>query len=112
MAEDPENTIRLTELLTILEALSLWTWSLPKLPVATLLVRLFGGTYKKRLALILYLLVAFLLISVTALTVVTFTQCTPIAKNWDRNTGGTCWDRRVYLTISYFTICKKQYRPQ
>ncbi|KAI1767183.1 hypothetical protein GGR53DRAFT_483341 [Hypoxylon sp. FL1150] len=103
MAQDPEKTIRLTRLLTILEAMSLWTWTLPKLPVATLLVRLFGGTYK-RLGPILYCLVVFLIIWVTILTVIAFVQCTPVERNWDHGVDGTCWDRHVYSTIAYFTI--------
>ncbi|KAI1396626.1 hypothetical protein F4819DRAFT_123341 [Hypoxylon fuscum] len=101
VTQNPENALSLTRLVVIAEAISLWTWSLPKLPVATLLVRLFG-TYRTKLAPILYSLVAFLIAWVIILTVVTFVQCNPVALNWNPELSGTCWDPHIYLGMGYF----------
>lgn len=98
----PTQTIQLLRLLVILEAISLWTWTLPKLPVALLLYRVFG-THKKMIGFILFSLVGFLLAVVVIQTVVTFVKCSPIEKNWNPvRVAGTCWDEAVYYDIGYF----------
>ncbi|KAI1819811.1 hypothetical protein F4861DRAFT_543575 [Xylaria intraflava] len=84
-----------------LEAISLWTWTFPKIPVARLLVRLFG-TGKRYIAIILYSTVGLLVAWVTILTIVTFVQCSPIEKNWDPTVVGACWDPHIYLGLGYF----------
>lgn len=99
---NPVQTIQLSRLLVILEAISLWTWALPKIPVALLLYRVFGQC-KKMLGLILFSLVGFLLAVIVAQTIVTFVKCTPIEKNWNpTGMAGTCWDTAVYYDIGYF----------
>lgn len=101
--------IKLTRLLVILQAISLWTWTLPKLSVALLLYRVFGA-YKKRLGFILFSLVGLLVVFVIIMTVVTFVKCTPIEKNWNpKGVAGTCWDTDIYHGLGYFSGGK--YRP-
>ncbi|RDA89841.1 hypothetical protein CP533_6960 [Ophiocordyceps camponoti-saundersi (nom. inval.)] len=98
---DVGETVRLTRHLVILEALSLWTWALPKLPVAILLYRIFGK-FKRGLGIILYSLVAFLIAIVVVQTVVTFVKCQPISKNWNPTVPGRCWNPDIYTDIGYF----------
>ncbi|KAK7992147.1 hypothetical protein PG996_012840 [Apiospora saccharicola] len=101
LEEDPVKTARLARLAYILLAISLWTWALPKCAVAILLVRLFG-TLNRRLAYFMYIPVAILVIWVTILTVITFVQCTPTAKNWTPMLPGECWNPHIYLNMGYF----------
>ncbi|PSR83007.1 hypothetical protein BD289DRAFT_292604 [Coniella lustricola] len=99
---DPVQTVELSRLLVILEAISLWTWALPKLPVAILIYRVFG-TYRRRVGVILFAVVGFLLAVVVVQTVVTFVKCTPIEKNWNpTQVVGTCWNVAIYDDIGYF----------
>ncbi|RCI14041.1 hypothetical protein L249_8039 [Ophiocordyceps polyrhachis-furcata BCC 54312] len=98
---DVVGTVWLTRHLVILEALSLWTWALPKLPVAILLFRIFGK-FKRGLGIILYSLVAFLIAIVVVQTVVTFVKCQPISKNWNPTVPGRCWNTDIYTDIGYF----------
>lgn len=58
---DPVSTTKLLRLLVILQAIGLWTFTLPKLPVAALLIRLFG-THSNHLRLVLYSSVTGLLV--------------------------------------------------
>lgn len=101
LEEDPVKATKLARLLIILLAVSLWTWTIPKFPVAILLVRLFGRT-TPYLAIILYSSLAFLAVWVTILTIVTFVQCNPISKNWNPLLPGECWNPRIYLNMGYF----------
>ncbi|PHH76380.1 hypothetical protein CDD80_1562 [Ophiocordyceps camponoti-rufipedis] len=98
---DVRETVRLTRHLVILEALSLWTWALPKLPVAILLYRIFGK-FRRGLGAILYSLVALLIAIVVVQTVVTFVKCHPISKNWNPTVPGRCWNPDIYTDIGYF----------
>ncbi|KAF4592445.1 integral membrane protein [Ophiocordyceps camponoti-floridani] len=98
---DVPETVRLTRHLVILEALSLWTWALPKLPVAILLYRIFGK-FRRGLGAILYSLVAVLIAIVVVQTVVTFVKCHPISKNWNPTVPGKCWNPDIYTDIGYF----------
>ena len=98
---DPVSTTKLLRLLVILQALGLWTFTLPKLPVAALLIRLFGTT-TKRLQFVLYFSVGGLLAWAMLVTITTFVQCTPRAKQWNPTLPGKCWNRNVHVDLGYF----------
>ena len=97
---DPIATTKLLRLLVILQAIGLWTFTLPKLPVAALLIRLFETT-TKRLRYVLYSSVGGLLAWALVVTVTTFVQCTPRAAQWNPMVKGTCWDRNVNIDLGY-----------
>ena len=97
---DPVATTKLLRLLVILQAIGLWTITIPKLPVAALLIRLFETT-TKRLRYVLYSSVGALLAWALVVTVTTFVQCTPRAAQWNTTIRGTCWDRNVNLDLGY-----------
>lgn len=100
LAEDPAATVSLGRLLIILQAIGLWTFTLPKLPVAALLVRIFG-TRKRIVPIVLYSLVAVQILLASLLTVFTFVQCKPVEKNWNPLLRGTCWNPHVVLNLGY-----------
>ena len=97
---DPVATMKLLRLLVILQAIGLWTFTLPKLPVAALLIRLFETT-TKRLSYVLYSSVGVLLGWAFIVTITTFMQCTPRAAQWNPMVKGTCWDRIVNIDMGY-----------
>ncbi|PCG99793.1 Hypothetical protein PENO1_051250 [Penicillium occitanis (nom. inval.)] len=70
--KSPPNTTALLHLMVVIQAVGLWTFALPKLPVASLLVRLFGKV--NRLAYVVYPLVGLLITFVTVTTITTFQQ--------------------------------------
>ena len=108
LEEDPVNTVALGRLLIILQAIGLWTFTLPKLPVVALLVRLFGT--KKRVAIILYSMVIVLILLVFVMTITTFAQCTPIERNWNPTiTAGSCWDHNINLSLGYLAGGRETY---
>jgi hypothetical protein len=109
LEEDPINTVALGRLLIILQAIGLWTFTLPKLPVVALLVRLFST--KKRLAIVLYSMVIVLILLVFVMTITTFAQCTPIERNWNPTIkAGRCWDPNINLSLGYLAGCKEALR--
>ena len=73
--------------LVILQAISLWTFTLLKLQVAVSLIRLFR-TMTKRLRYVLYSSVGLLLVWALVVTITTFVQCTPGAAEWNTNLKG------------------------
>ena len=77
LEESPIATTQLLRLLVILQAIGLWTFTLPKLPMAALLVRLFGT--KRKIRIILYSMAGVLVVLAAILTITTFVQCSPIA---------------------------------
>lgn len=97
---DPVATTKLLRLLVILQAIGLWTFTIPKLPVAALLIRLFETT-TKRLRYVLYSSVGALLAWALVVTITTFVQCTPRAAQWNPTVRGTCWDRHINLDLGY-----------
>jgi hypothetical protein len=106
LEEDPVNTVALGRLLIILQAIGLWTFTLPKLPVVALLVRIFSTT--KRLAIVLYSMVIALILLVFVMTITTFAQCTPIERNWNPTIKvGRCWDPDINLSLGYLAGCKE-----
>ncbi|GAM33398.1 hypothetical protein TCE0_004r00265 [Talaromyces pinophilus] len=98
--KSPPNTTALLHLMVVIQAVGLWTFALPKLPVASLLVRLFGKV--NRLAYVVYPLVGLLITFVTVTTITTFQQCKPVAAQWDSNIPGHCWNRSVNIGLGYF----------
>ncbi|OCL05428.1 hypothetical protein AOQ84DRAFT_399564 [Glonium stellatum] len=101
LAEDPVKTMKLARSSYSINAISLWTWTLPKLPVVALLVRLFQ-VYSNNLSRVLYSLLGFLLLWNSVMTIVTFVQCSPVEKNWNPRVAGTCWNSKIYLGLGYF----------
>ncbi|ESZ99288.1 hypothetical protein SBOR_0329 [Sclerotinia borealis F-4128] len=98
LEENPIHAVKLLRLMVILQAIGLWTFTLPKLPVVALLVNIFGRS-SKRLAIILYSAVTALILLVIVLTITTFVQCTPVSANW---TGkGKCWSKNINLDLGY-----------
>lgn len=89
--------------MVVIQTVGLWTFTLPKLPVASLLVRLFGKV--NRLAYVVYPLVGLLITFVTVTTITTFQQCKPVAAQWDSNIPGHCWNRSVNIGLGYFVGC-------
>lgn len=105
LEEDPIKTVALARLLIILQAIGLWTFTLPKLPVVALLVRLFSKT--NRVAVVFYPMITALILLVIAITVTTFAQCTPIEKNWNPTMStGHCWNPQVNVNLGYLAGCK------
>lgn len=74
--EDPIAAINLLRLLVILQAIGLWTFTCPKLPIAALLVRLFGT--RKVVRITLWSMAAALVVLAIFVTITTFVQCDPI----------------------------------
>ena len=107
LEEDPIATTKLLRLLVILQTVGLWTFTLPKLPVAVLLVRLFGTT-TKRLAQVLYFLVGFLLLWTILVSITAWAQCQPAAAQWDLRVKGTCWNKAINVDLGYFLGGKSQ----
>lgn len=99
LKEDPIETTKLLRLLVILQAIGLWTFTLPKLPVVALLVNLFGQ-HNRRLKIILYAAVSLLGVFIFIMTITTFVQCTPVSANWTEE--GKCWPRSVNVNLGYF----------
>ena len=113
---DPVKATALLRLLVILQAIGLWTFTLPKLPVVALLTRLFGFN-KPAVRYVLLGSVSIQLIMVMIMTITTFVQCEPIAaqcmfsrpfKFWydidvlgDLSVEGTCWARYINVDIGY-----------
>ncbi|KAJ8058122.1 hypothetical protein OCU04_012980 [Sclerotinia nivalis] len=98
LEENPSGAIALLRLMVILQAIGLWTFTLPKLPVVALLVNIFGRN-SKRLAIILYSAVGALILLVFIITITTFVQCTPVSGNW---TGkGKCWNKNINVDLGY-----------
>lgn len=87
-----------------INALAFWTFTLPKLPVVALLVRLFE-VRARHLGKVLWSLLAILIIWITMMTIVTFVQCNPVEKNWNPMVPGTCWNPKIYLNLGYFAGC-------
>ncbi|MCJ1238760.1 hypothetical protein MMC14_006751 [Varicellaria rhodocarpa] len=99
LEENPIETTRLLRLLVILQAIGLWTFTLPKLPVVALLTRLFGTT--RRVATVLYSMAIFLIVLATILTILTFIQCSPVAHQWNPLIPGHCYGRSINVDFGY-----------
>ncbi|KAF2787642.1 hypothetical protein K505DRAFT_316339 [Melanomma pulvis-pyrius CBS 109.77] len=102
LAEDPVKTMKWARSSYGINAFAFWTFTLPKLPVVALLVRLFE-VRNQHLGKILWTLLTILIIWNTLMTIVTFVQCTPVEKNWHPMTPGTCWNPKIYLNLGYFS---------
>ncbi|TVY82052.1 hypothetical protein LSUE1_G002175 [Lachnellula suecica] len=98
LEEDPVHATKLLRLLVILQAIGLWTFTLPKLPVVALLVNLFGKNNRK-IAYILYSAVGGLVLLVFIMTITTFVQCDPVSANWTLK--GKCWPKYVNVDLGY-----------
>ncbi|RAL16639.1 uncharacterized protein BO97DRAFT_140006 [Aspergillus homomorphus CBS 101889] len=97
--EPAEKVTHLLHELVALQAIGLWTFAVPKLPVVALLVRLFGRV--TRHAVVLYSSALVLIVLVTVVTITTFAQCTPAAAQWDTSVHGKCWNRSINVDLGY-----------
>ncbi|TVY18019.1 hypothetical protein LARI1_G003583 [Lachnellula arida] len=98
LEEDPIHATKTLRLIVALQAIGLWTFTLPKLPVVALLVNLFGKR-DKRIQIILYSSVTALVMLVFVMTITTFVQCTPVSAQWTLK--GKCWPRSVNVNLGY-----------
>ncbi|PWY82036.1 hypothetical protein BO70DRAFT_396328 [Aspergillus heteromorphus CBS 117.55] len=97
--EPAEKVTHLLHELVVLQAIGLWTFAVPKLPVVALLVRLFGRVTRHAVA--LYASALALIVLVTVITITTFVQCTPVAAQWDTSLHGKCWNRDINVDLGY-----------
>lgn len=96
----PENVKHALKWNVISSAVLIWTFSLPKFAVIATLQRILDFGIKTR--------VVFWSLAITSqgcimgVSVFWFTQCRPIAKQWDSSVDGVCSGTKMFSDLGYF----------
>ena len=97
-----DNLIVLGKRTIIMNALTVWTFSLPKLALVALLKRILNYGYKT--AIIFWTLCFIAQACTLATSVIWFERCQPVAHQWDpEGVPGNCFSIGIITNLGYFT---------
>ncbi|KAI0123714.1 hypothetical protein BJ170DRAFT_92455 [Xylariales sp. AK1849] len=96
----PSDQINALKWSTIIDAVIIWAFSLPKLAIIALLRRILN--YGLHTAVFFWGLAFVGQALIFSMSVFIFVQCNPTAKNWDKDIPGICLPTDVLIGIEYF----------
>lgn len=97
---DREHQIEAMKWNTIIDAVIIWAFSLPKLAIIALLKRILD--YGMHTSVFFWALAFIGQAFIFSMSVYIFVQCDPVAKNWNKDIPGICLPTDVLIGIEYF----------